>query len=61
MQGYRHLIPFRIVGEVVNWHGLTVEQVKSKKEALAKVKRDGIRSLNEGYSKEVPVHFALII
>lgn len=48
MPGYRHLIPFRIVGEVVNWHGHTVEQVKSKKEALAKVKRDGIRSLNEG-------------
>lgn len=46
-KSYRSKDPFRVVGEVVNWQGHAAEQVKAMKDALAKLKRDGIRSLND--------------
>jgi len=46
-KSYRSKDPFRIVGEVVNWQGHAADQVKAMKHGLAKLKRDGIRSLND--------------
>lgn len=39
--------PFRVVGEVLNWLGHPSEQVQSIKAALAKLKEQGINSLND--------------
>ena len=45
---YRSEQPFRVVGEVTIWQGHSEEQVKGMKEALAKLKEQGIDSLNDG-------------
>lgn len=45
-KSYRSTHPFRIVGEVTSWQGHPAEQVKTMKEALAKLKEQGIESLN---------------
>ena len=46
-KSYRSAHPFKIVGEVTIWHGHSPEQVKAMKDALAKLKEQGIYSLNE--------------
>ena len=44
---FRSTEPFRVVGEVTNWQGHPAEQVKTMKDALAKLKEKGINSLND--------------
>lgn len=46
-KSYRSTEPFRVVGEVSTWQGHPTEQVKGMKEALAKLKEQGINSLND--------------
>lgn len=46
-KSYRSIHPFKIVGEVTNWQGHSPEQVKTMKEALAELKKQGINSLND--------------
>lgn len=46
-KSYRSTSPFKIVGEVTNWLGHPPEQVKGMKDALAKLKEQGINSLND--------------
>ncbi len=46
-KSYRSTSPFRVVGEVSIWQGHPVEQVKAMKEALEKLKEQGINSLND--------------
>ena len=46
-KSYRSTEPFRVVGEVTNWQGHAPEQVKAMKDALEKLKEQGINSLNE--------------
>lgn len=46
-KSYRSTEPFRVVGEVTVWQGHPTEQVKATKEALAKLKAQGINSLND--------------
>lgn len=38
---------FKVVGEVTVWQGHAPEQLKAMKEGLAKLKEQGINSLNE--------------
>ncbi len=44
---YRSAQPFKVVGEVTIWKGHTTEQVKAMKDALIKIKEQGINSLND--------------
>ena len=44
---YRSTEPFRVVGEVSIWQGHAPEQVNAMKDALAKLKEQGINSLND--------------
>ncbi len=44
---YRSTEPFRVVGEVTVWQGHPSEQVKAMKDALTKLKEQGINSLND--------------
>jgi hypothetical protein len=46
-KSYRSTQPFKVVGEVTIWHGHPIEQVKTMKEALEKLKEQGINSLND--------------
>lgn len=46
-QSYRSTQPFKVVGEVSKWQGHPAEQVKAMQEALAKLKAQGINSLND--------------
>jgi hypothetical protein len=46
-KSYRSTSPFKIVGEVTVWQGHLSEQVKAMKDALAKLKEQGINSLND--------------
>lgn len=46
-QSYRSTHPFKVVGEVTIWQGHSLEQVKAMKDALAKLKEQGIHSLND--------------
>lgn len=46
-KSYRSTQPLKIVGEVINWEGHPAEQVKIMKDALAKLKDQGIDSLND--------------
>ena len=45
-KSYRSTHPFKVVGEVTLWQGHAIEQVKAMKDALAKMKEQGIESLN---------------
>lgn len=47
-KSYRSTSPFRVVGEVTVWKGHSAEQVKTMKDALEKLKQQGIHSLNDG-------------
>ncbi|AFH47820.1 Rifampin ADP-ribosyl transferase [Ignavibacterium album JCM 16511] len=42
---YRSTEPFRVVGEVTVWQGHTSEQVQRMKDALQRLKEQGINSL----------------
>ena len=44
-RSYRSTSSFKIVGEVTNWQG--PEPVKAMKDALVKLKEQGINSLND--------------
>jgi hypothetical protein len=46
-KSYRSLHPFRVVGEVTNWQGHAIEQVKAMKDHLERLKEQGIDSLND--------------
>jgi len=46
-KSYRSTSPFRVVGEVSAWQGHPLEQVKAMKDALEKLKEQGINSLND--------------
>ena len=46
-KSYRSTEPFKVVGEVTVWQGHPAEQVKAMKDALEKLKEQGIQSLNE--------------
>ena len=46
-KSYRSTQPFKIVGEVSVWQGHPAGQVKAMKDALAKLKEQGINSLND--------------
>jgi len=46
-KSYRSTHPFRVVGEVTNWHGHAIEHVKVMKDHLKKLKGEGIDSLND--------------
>lgn len=46
-KSYRSIHPFKVVGEVSLWQGHPAEQVKAMKDALEKLKTQGIHSLND--------------
>jgi hypothetical protein len=46
-KSYRSIHAFRVVGEVTLWQGHAPEQIKAMKDGLAKLKEQGINSLNE--------------
>jgi len=46
-KSYRSQHPFKVVGEITIWHGHPEEQVKAMKDGLAKLKEQGIQSLND--------------
>jgi hypothetical protein len=46
-KSYRSTQPFKVVGEVSIWQGHPAEQVKTMKDALARLKEQGINSLND--------------
>jgi hypothetical protein len=46
-KSYRSENPFKIVGEVSIWQGHSPEQINTMKAALAKLKEQGINSLND--------------
>lgn len=46
-KSYRSSHPFKVVGEVTIWQGHSPEQVKTMKEGLARLKEQGIDSLND--------------
>ena len=46
-KSYRSTHPFKIIGEVTNWQGHPLEQVKVMKDHLEKLKEQGIDSLND--------------
>ena len=45
-KSYRSTHPFRVVGEVTLWQGHPPEQVAAMKDGLARLKQQGIESLN---------------
>ena len=46
-KSYRSTQPFKVVGEITVWQGHPAEQVKTMKDALNKLKEQGINSLND--------------
>jgi len=46
-KSYRSTEPFKVVGEIALWQGHPAEQVKAMKDALEKLKEQGINSLND--------------
>ena len=46
-KSYRSAHAFKVVGEVTLWQGHAPDQLKAMKEELAKLKEQGINSLNE--------------
>ena len=46
-QSYRSQAPFRVVGEITVWKGHPEDQLAAMKDALAKLKEQGIDSLND--------------
>lgn len=46
-KSYRSSEPFRVVGEVSIWQGHTSEQIKRMKDALERLKEQGVHSLSD--------------
>jgi DNA/RNA tunnel of bacterial DNA dependent RNA polymerase. len=46
-KSYRSTHPFKVVGEVTIWQGHTLEQIKEMNDGLARLKEQGINSLND--------------
>ena len=46
-KSFRSVQPFKVVGEVASWQGHTVEQITAMKDALARLKEQGVDSLND--------------
>ena len=46
-KSYRSTDPFKVVGEITIWQGHPAEQVKAMKDGLARLKEQGINSLND--------------
>ena len=46
-QSYRSLHPFRVVGEVTDWKGHSIEQLTTMKNHLAELKRQGIEAIED--------------
>lgn len=46
-KSFRSKEPFRVVGEVTVWQGHPTEQVKTMKDHLYKLKKQGVNSLND--------------
>ncbi|MBN8865699.1 MAG: NAD(+)--rifampin ADP-ribosyltransferase [Sphingobacteriales bacterium] len=46
-QSFRSIHPFKVVGEVTIWQGHPPAQVRAMKDALEKLKEQGINSLND--------------
>ena len=46
-KSYRSTHPFKVVGEVIHWNGHPREQVQKMQDGLAKLKEQGIDSLND--------------
>ena len=46
-KSYRSTEPFRVVGEISIWQGHQAEQVKAMKDALERLKEQGINSIND--------------
>ena len=46
-KSYRSTHPFKVVGEVTIWGGHPIGQVKAMKDGLARLKEQGIKSLND--------------
>lgn len=46
-KSYRSIHPFKVVGEITVWQGHPLEQVNAMKDALSKLKEQGIKSLND--------------
>lgn len=46
-KSYRSTHPFKVVGEVTVWQGHQIEQVKTMKEHIERLKEQGINSLND--------------
>ncbi len=46
-KSYRSIQPFRVVGEITIWQGHSSEQIKGMKEALERLREQGINSLND--------------
>jgi rifampin ADP-ribosylating transferase len=46
-QSFRSTQPFKVVGEITLWQGHPVEQVQAMKDGLAKLREQGVNSLND--------------
>ena len=46
-KSYRSTFPFKVVGEITIWQGHAAEQVREMKDALERLKEQGINSLND--------------
>ncbi len=46
-KSYRSKHPFKVVGEVTIWQGHSPEQVRAMKDALAKLKEQGIEAIED--------------
>lgn len=47
-QSFRSTQPFKVVGEITLWQGHPAEQVQAMKDGLAKLREQGVNSLNDG-------------
>jgi rifampin ADP-ribosylating transferase len=46
-KSFRSTAPFRVVGEVTVWQGHPTEQIQAMKDALSKLKEQGVDSIND--------------
>jgi rifampin ADP-ribosylating transferase len=46
-QSFRSTQPFKVVGEITLWQGHPAEQVQAMKDGLAKLREQGVNSLND--------------
>lgn len=46
-KSYRSQHPFKVVGEITIWQGHPIEQVKTMKDRLAKLKEQGIEAIED--------------